>query len=132
MGQVCKHSEKPRVLQQEVALRGFGGAAWYLLCHPLRTEALPFPWVSLFLLSRKLLSASVDRDELQQPPQCFCTRELWGLRGPKLAAGLWLDGWGAGRAGPRNGEGKGIRGIPGSWQQARRQLITVGQQGLTY
>lgn len=37
-------------------------------------EVLPGPWVSLFLLSRTLLSAGIDRDELQQPPQCFASR----------------------------------------------------------
>lgn len=55
-------------------LWGLGGAAWYLLCQQLHARRCLAPWVSLFLLSRALLSAGVDKDELQQPPQCFASR----------------------------------------------------------
>lgn len=67
--------------------------------------------------SSYLLSARGDRDELRQPPQCFCSGELWGLPDRGRV--------GAGSARPQNGAEKGIWGILGGWQGVRRQLIAV-------
>lgn len=111
---------------------GFNGVARRLLCHQLSAEALPFPWVSLFLLSKKLLSALVDRDELPAVPAAsalFLFGDVSGLPGSAGAAvGTQLGHGVPAVPDPKTGRKRmgQARGIPGQGQQAsslRMQLI---------
>lgn len=91
---------------------------------PAQREALPFPWVSLFLLSKKLLSALVDRDELLSIPAAsavFLFGDFLGLPGSAGAAVGAQPGHGAtAMPDPKTGRKRmgQARGIPGQGQQA--------------
>jgi len=84
---------KPRALGA-AAGSGFGRIWWGCPASavaPLGTEALPraasrFSGWAGRSYRPALIAGSVDKDETQQPPRWFCSRELGGLWGPKLGA----------------------------------------------